>query len=71
MASSGEQYEGVVKNALTELRLFAFEFEDVEIFGQRAERFQFDEKLYEIADDVRKSGEVRFGDFHGYPNLDS
>jgi len=71
MASSSEQYESVVKNALVELGLFAFEFEDVETFAHRAQQFQLDEKLYEIADDVRKSCEVRFDSFYTYAKLDS
>src|SRR5258708_17025727 len=70
LASDAQQYEAAVRNALQELGLFAFEFEDVELFAERARHRQLDEELHDLAEEARSSRNVRFADFHTYATLD-
>jgi hypothetical protein len=71
VALNSQQYEETVKAALDELALFAFEFEDVEQFSERASRMELDEKLHDLAEGALRSGRVCFDDFHTYANTDS
>ncbi|HEX5430413.1 MAG TPA: hypothetical protein VFW83_00495 [Bryobacteraceae bacterium] len=71
LADNQRNYEKAVKRALRRLALVAFEFEDVESFFTRTSRQDLGERLYEIAEETRLSGEVCFDDFHTYAALDA
>lgn len=71
LVSSSEEYEETVAAALGEFGLFAFEFEDVEPISDRMSRVQIAQSLRELADETRRSGQVRFDDFHTFKHLDS
>ena len=70
LASNVEDFQQAVRIALDQLALFAFEFEDVELFDNRSERMKLDKDLYALAHEVRQAGAVRFGEFHRFAALD-
>lgn len=70
MAADPQEYEKAVSAALTDLGLFAFEFEDVERFSERAAHRQLDEQLRELADEAKRTKKVCFAEFHTYAALD-
>jgi hypothetical protein len=70
LASTREQYQTAVSAALTELALFAFEFDDVEPFQERLERVTLEPSICQLADDTLRSGQVRFDDFHTFKIVD-
>src|SRR5687768_12618676 len=69
--STVEEYYQHVTDALKEeFQLFAFEFDDIERFGERSARMVLDDRLCALAEETRQSGEVRFHEFHTFANLD-
>lgn len=69
MSSSSQNFEDLVRDALSDLGLDALEFEDVEVLSGRVERFDVEGSLLDLAEEVRGAGGVRFGDFHAYPSF--
>jgi hypothetical protein len=70
LAADPQEYQKAVSSALADLGLFAFEFEDVERFSERAAHRQLDEQLHELADEASRTNKVCFADFHTYAALD-
>lgn len=70
-ASSKDEYEFEVKRAVTDLGLFAFEFEDVEPFEQRAAHRALDDTLRTLAVEVFETKQPRFAAFHTFANVDA
>lgn len=64
--SDGEEYKIAVQKALNELALDAFEYEDVERFSDRVSKFDVDDALKLLADEVEATHSVKFGTFHNY-----
>ena len=67
-ATSAEGSRKAVEDALLDLDLFAFEFEDVENFADRASRHVLETSLVELAKAAQFMQAVQFGDFHTYPS---
>jgi hypothetical protein len=71
VASNPQEYESAVTECLQDIGLRVLEFEDVEPFGIRTARYALDRNLVDLASDVQRFGEVRFGDFYTYDSLDA
>jgi hypothetical protein len=69
-AADEAEYKNAVERALGELGLTAYEFEDVETFSARTSKWEVDEGLRVLADDVSATGGVRFGTFHTYSSVE-
>lgn len=68
--STAQEYQQAVTQAVREIRLFAFEFDEIERFEDRSDREPLDESLSVLADETRRSGQVGFHEFHCFENLD-
>ncbi len=64
------EFENVVRDALSQLGFIAHEFEDVEAFSERTAKWEVDEELRVLAEEVASYGDVRFGAFHTYSSLE-
>ena len=71
LASSLREYEEAVKTALTEDLLLGIEFQEVELFSERAAKQDVSERLKELADETQLTGDVLFDDFHIYESFDA
>lgn len=71
LASTPQEYEDEVQRALGGLGLFAFEFEDVEPFANRASQRSLEADLYVLAAEVSETGQPRFATFHTFANVDA
>lgn len=70
LACDEKQYMQVVSSALKELGLFAFEYEDIERFDERANNQELRHEMHNLAKQVRSSGQVCFDTFHAYSRVD-
>jgi len=64
------EYKHEVQEALHNLGLVAYEFEDVEAFRERVEKWCVDEEMQLLAEEVSVTGKVRFGIFHNYLSVE-
>jgi hypothetical protein len=69
-AADDAEYRVAVEQALGDLGLTAYEFEDVEAFSERTSKWEVDEGLQCLADEVNATGAVRFGTFHNYSGVE-
>jgi hypothetical protein len=69
-AADRAEYQSIVEEALRDLGLTAYEFEDVEPFSERTSKWQVDELIRDLADEVSATGTVRFGTFHNYSDVE-
>ena len=65
-ASNEGEYREKVLAALARLELEAFAFEDVESISDRTSKYELDEKLQALVDEVATHKDVRFGAFHNF-----
>jgi hypothetical protein len=70
-ASSAADFESAVRRDLEALGLFPFEFEDIEPFDSRVQTASPEKELYDLAEEVRRLKETRFGTFHSYNETDA
>jgi hypothetical protein len=63
-------YKAIVEQELRNLGLTAYEFEDIERFSERTSKWEVDEELRELADEVEVRGGVRFGTFYNYTGVE-
>ena len=71
LASGQETYKENVTAALRDLGLFVIDFQDLELFPERAAHWELREELHELARETELSGNVTFDEFHVYERLDS
>ena len=71
LASSSQEYETEVSRALAHSELYAFEFEEVEPFEQRASHRVLDKELHDLAFEVVTSKRPRFATFHTFAEVDA
>ena len=64
LARDHDDFSATIRGALESLGLFLVSVEDVESLATRARAFEVDSSLLRLADEVRETGEVRFGKFH-------
>lgn len=69
-AADEAEYKTAVEQALGGLGLTPYEFEDVETFSERISKWEVDEALRDLADEVVATGDVRFGTFHNYTGVE-
>jgi hypothetical protein len=69
--SSAADFEAAVRRDLEVLGLFPFEFEDIEPFDSRVQTASPEQELRDLAEDVRRLKETRFGTFHSYKDTDA
>jgi hypothetical protein len=69
-ADSVEHFQQLVTDELRELKLFPFEFEDVEPFNERAARKSLSATLHSLAENSQRSGRIEFDTFHRFRNTD-
>jgi len=69
-AADEAEYKRAVEQALGGLGLAAHEFEDVEMFSERTSKWEVDDELRALADEVGATGDVRFGTFHNYTGVE-
>ena len=69
-AADEAEYKSAVERALGGLGLTACDFEDVETFSERTSKWEVDEVLRDLADEVGATGAVRFGTFHNYTDVE-
>lgn len=55
-----------VKEALEDIKLDFIRIEDIELFSKRSENYKIDKGIIELAIEVSKTKELRFGTFHTY-----
>lgn len=65
-ASSEKDFLSEIIIALNHLRFELDEYSDLETMNDRAHKFHLENALLELAEDVRRTGEVRFGTFNNY-----
>jgi hypothetical protein len=69
-AADEAEYKTAVEQALAGLGLAAHEFEDVETLSERTSKWEVDDELRLLADEVATTGDVRFGTFHNYTGVE-
>ena len=57
--STAEEYHHQITDALKEFHLFAFEFDEIGLFGDRSARMVLDDRLCALVEEARRSGRVR------------
>jgi len=68
IASNPTDFTDKVIKAVQDIGLDFIHIEDVELFTERIENYEIDESIKNIAIDVNKSKELRFGNFHTFGN---
>ena len=66
LAENATEYEEQVRRALADLRLTPYDFEEVEAFSDRISKWSIGNELHLLAEEVRQTGNPRFGTFHNY-----
>ena len=69
-AADEAEYRSAVVRALEALGLTAHEFEDLETFAERSSKWNVDDSLRALAEEVSATGDVRFGTFHNYTGVE-
>jgi hypothetical protein len=69
-ATNEAEFRSEVEQALHDLGLTAHEFEDIERFAERLAKWEVDDELQALADEVEATQGVRFGTFHNYTGLE-
>ena len=64
LARDEGQFDIQVRSALERLGFVLVSLEDVEPLAARTREFEVDSSLLRLGDEVRETGEVRFGTFH-------
>jgi hypothetical protein len=68
LASNSNDFTEKVIKAIKELELDFVQIEDVELFSERIESYEINDNIINLAIEVNKSKELRFGNFHTFEN---
>jgi hypothetical protein len=66
IATNHPDFTDKVKKAITDLGLDFVNIEEVEPFSERIKNYEMNEKIINLAIEVNKTKELRFGDFHTF-----
>jgi hypothetical protein len=66
IAKDVDELERRIRQAVEADGLELVELEDVEKFDERIENYDVSTELWNLADSMRNSGDLRFGTFHNY-----
>lgn len=66
LATNPTDFTNKVKKAIMNLGLDFVQIEDVEPFSERSENYEMTDIIINLAMDVSKSKEIRFGNFHTF-----
>lgn len=69
LVTDPREFERQVTEALDELGLIPYEFEDIESFTSRIARCEVDEAIKELAPEVERTGNVRLGTFYNFSRV--